>query len=101
MAVVPVRGGEIRAVTYEFRWAAGYAVARVGDEVIYPDGSTARIISGAGFAHMIEGLPVALVGSELDNGDEIISTPQGSQMHCYRETDQLPEGFMVRMWGMK
>ncbi|VXC66432.1 conserved hypothetical protein [Enterobacterales bacterium 8AC] len=50
---------------------------------------------------MIEGLPVALVGSELDNGDEIISTPQGSQMHCYRETDQLPEGFMVRMWGMK
>lgn len=46
-------------------------VALVGDTVRYPDGSEARIISGAGIASVIHGRPAALVGSPLDNGDYI------------------------------
>ncbi|ELN4693848.1 hypothetical protein RZ723_005510, partial [Escherichia coli] len=40
------------------------------------DGSSARIVSSAGqkATHFEKGL--ALVGSVLDNGDEIVSTPQ-------------------------
>lgn len=47
-------------------------VAVIGDEVEYPDGSTARIVTGAG-EHFLD---AALVGSRLENGDEIIDTPQ-------------------------
>ena len=43
----------------------------VGDIVRYADGSEARIVSGAGVAALYEGRPLALVGSELDNGDRI------------------------------
>lgn len=48
--------------------------AHTGDLVVYPDGSTAEIVTGAGeqFYH------AALVGSRLSNGDEIINTLQ----HC-------------------
>lgn len=48
--------------------------AQTGDLVIYPDGSSAEITTGAGkeFYH------AALVGSRLSNGDEIIDTLQ----HC-------------------
>lgn len=53
----------------------GLQVARVGDKVVYADGSEATIISGAGKARVILGVSAALVGSMLDNGDEIISTP--------------------------
>ena len=36
---------------------------------------------------------MALVGSMLDNGDEIISTPQGVRCLVFREGDALPDGF--------
>ena len=51
-------------------------IAVEGDAVTYTDGSSARIVSSAGqkATHFEKGL--ALVGSVLDNGDEIVSTPQ-------------------------
>lgn len=93
-------GGEIRAVFSESATVGGYFIAQVGDKVVYPDGSEAMIISGTGVAHMVDGIPVAIVGSELDNGDEIVSTPQGSRLFCLREGDARPEGFLVPRWGM-
>lgn len=45
--------------------------------------STATIATSAGATSMCNGAGVALVGSVLDNGDEIISTPQG---HTYLVT---------------
>lgn len=66
------------------------AVAQQGDCVVYSDGSTAQIItaSGEGNSHF------ALVGSQLDNGDEIINTPQAAFLIIVREGVPLPEGFL-------
>ncbi len=50
----------------------GSRVALVGDTVRYPDGTVAQIVSGAGAQWINLGRCVALVGSELDNGDRII-----------------------------
>lgn len=66
--------------------------ARIGDLVKYPDGSTARIITGAGTKFG----DVALVGSRLDNGDEIINTPQDTSLLAIRkdfayDSDFLPD----------
>ena len=73
----------------------GYKIARVGDKVVYADGSEATIISGAGRARMMQGASAALVGSMLDNGDEIISTPQSRTRLVFREGDALPEGLLT------
>ncbi|WP_225988646.1 hypothetical protein [Leclercia adecarboxylata] len=59
------------------------SIATVGDIVTYQDVSTATISTSAGAASMLKGAGVALVGSVLSNGDEIISTPQG---HAYLVT---------------
>lgn len=53
----------------------GLSLARIGDEVIYADGTTTKIKTGAGNACIVDGLSVALVGSQLENGDEIIDSP--------------------------
>jgi len=63
------RGGKIIATSGMH--TAGGRIALVGDIVRYADGSEARIISGAGVASAYEGRSIALVGSELDNGDRI------------------------------
>lgn len=52
------------------------AVARVGDKVVYEDGSEAEIIDGAGFAAVHLDKPLALVGSSLSNGDRIVKSMQ-------------------------
>ncbi|WP_442798739.1 PAAR domain-containing protein [Pantoea vagans] len=75
--------------------AGGLQVARVGDRVVYADGSEATIISGAGTARIIQGAPAALAGSMLDNGDEIISTPQSISRLIFREGERLPKGFLT------
>ncbi|PLR29591.1 hypothetical protein [Chimaeribacter arupi] len=70
------------------------SVLTEGCTVTYPDGSSARIISSAGSLHAYQDRGVALVGSRLDNGDEIISTPQGS---CYLIAQQgvpMPDDFL-------
>lgn len=66
-------------------------VSRVGDEVRYPDGTTAKINTGVGNT---SGDSAALVGSSLDNGDEIISSPQGSVRRVVRAGESLPENFL-------
>jgi uncharacterized Zn-binding protein involved in type VI secretion len=55
-------------------------VALVGDAARYPDGTTARIVSGAGAFMINHGRCVALVGSELDNGDWIVGPEQEGLM---------------------
>ena len=66
-------------------------VSRVGDEVRYPDGTTAKINTGVGNT---SGDSAALVGSSLNNGDEIISSPQGSVRRVVRAGESLPENFL-------
>ncbi|MEG4684937.1 hypothetical protein UXP70_08315 [Enterobacter cloacae] len=66
-------------------------VSRVGDEVRYPDGTSAKITNGAGNT---PGESIALVGSSLDNGDEIISCPQNAGRKVVRAGESLPENFL-------
>ncbi|MBC2621989.1 hypothetical protein [Citrobacter cronae] len=74
------RGGVVTAVdsarTMDLGNGKIIKIAVEGDLVAYEDGTSARIVSSAGqkATHFDKGL--ALVGSVLDNGDEIISTPQ-------------------------
>ncbi len=93
------RGGIIRHASGGVT-TGGLQVARVGDKVVYADSSEATIISGAGKARSMQGASAALVGSMLDNGDEIISTPQSRSRLVFREGDTLPEGFLT-MSGSK
>jgi len=58
------------------------------DLVHYPDGSTAKIVSGLGLADQREFEPLAFVGSELDNGDVITDSPE-------REGRASPSSFIV------
>ncbi|CAA0190634.1 PAAR domain-containing protein [Acinetobacter baumannii] len=72
----------------------GLSIARVGDEVLYADGTTSKIISGAGTACVVEGLPVALVGSRLENGDEIIDSPNTTiAIRIYKDQPK-PKNFL-------
>ncbi|WP_339436252.1 MULTISPECIES: hypothetical protein [unclassified Pseudomonas] len=64
--------------------------AHKGDYVEYVDGSQAHILTGAGESNS----NIALVGSLLSNGDEIINTPQGSIILIAREGVQLAEDFL-------
>lgn len=73
----------------------GLSIARVGDEVIYGDGTTSKIICGAGTACVVEGLPVALVGSRLENGDEIIDSPNTSVAIRIYKDQPKPKNFLV------
>lgn len=81
------RGGKIIA-TSGFSTIGG-RVAMVGDIVRYADGSEARIASGAGVAAVYEGRPLALVGSELDNGDRITG-PAHNGMVIVQYADEAP-----------
>ncbi|MCH9300409.1 hypothetical protein [Pantoea allii] len=73
-------------------WAS---VLTEGCTVSYPDGSTAQIISSAGREYTWEDRGIALVGSELDNGDVIISTPQSSGMLVGRKDVPVAEDFLT------
>ena len=81
------RGGKLIA-TSGFCTIGG-RVAMVGDIVRYPDCSEARIVSGAGIASVYEGRPLALVGSELDNGDRITG-PIHNGMVIVQYADEAP-----------
>lgn len=93
------RGGVIRHASGGAT-TGGLQVARVGDKVVYADGSEATIISGAGKSRIMQGASAALVGSMLDNGDEIISTPQSCSKLVFPEGREPPEGFLT-MLGSK
>lgn len=69
--------------------------AQTGDSVVYEDGSTAIIVTGAGKAmHDNQGRSVALVGSRLSNGDEIVSSPQATALIVQREGVPLCDDFL-------
>lgn len=68
------RGGRIAHASSGAK-IAERAIARVGDKVVYEDGSEAYIIDGAGFAAVYLDKPLALVGSRLSNGDRIVKSP--------------------------
>jgi hypothetical protein len=70
------------------------SVLMEGCTVSYPDGTTARIVSSAGSANTFDGRGIALVGSVLDNGDEIISTPQSLGLLVDRAGVAMPEDFL-------
>jgi hypothetical protein len=65
-------------------------VAHRGDCVLYPDGSTAQILTGAGRSNS----DVALVGSRLCNGDDIINTPQHHVLFVTRQGVPLADDFL-------
>lgn len=75
------------------QWAS---VLTEGCIVTYPDGSSAKIISSAGSEYSLEGKGIALVGSLLDNGDEIISTPQDSSVLPGRAGVPVAEDFLAQ-----
>lgn len=72
----------------------GLSIARVGDNVIYADGTTSKIISGAGTTCIVDGAPVALVGSRLENGDEIIESPNTTIAIRIYKDQPLPQNFL-------
>ncbi|MGA6311503.1 hypothetical protein ACPD94_18445, partial [Acinetobacter baumannii] len=86
-------GGLIRASGYSPKFK-GISIALVGDEAIYADGTTAKIITGAGEALTIRDHPVALIGSHLDNNDEIIDSPNKSVYICIYHDQPKPLGFL-------
>lgn len=53
----------------------GKSIALVGDDVLYADGRTAKIIAGTDKNILMRGKSIALVGSQVEGNDEIISTP--------------------------
>lgn len=71
------------------------AAGPVGCAETEPDGTTARIISSAGSMYTQDDKGVAVVGSRLDNGDEIISTPQSVGVLLQREGEPMPNDFLV------
>lgn len=88
-------GGVIKKTTSQmaFKLADGSQVraAHKGDYVVYPDGTTAHIVTCAGEANN----HIALVGSTLNNGDEIINTPQSSVVLIAREGVQMADDFLM------
>ncbi|MBD9464820.1 PAAR domain-containing protein [Pseudomonas sp. Pdm06] len=87
-------GGTIQQVSSSLTFTLdnGWKVcaAQKGDQVVYADGSTARIITGAGQANS----NIALVGSRLSNGDEIINTLQKRFLIIVREGVPMAEDFL-------
>jgi len=79
------RGGVIRhadtQVVLTLESGEEVRLARTGDRVEYPDGSSAAILSFTPTEHA----HVAVVGSQLANGDEIIDTPQSNVFFVTQE----------------
>ena len=92
------RGGRVTHVssTAEIEKKGG---AVVGDVVTYEDGSQARIVDGAGYGAMWSDKPIALVGSRLDNGDRIVSTPQSDYGVKVRKGESVP-GLFDSAWRL-
>lgn len=70
-------------------------IALTGDVVDYPDGSQAEIISGAGQQGQSGERSIALVGSRLSNGDEIIDTLQGCALIAQRDGVPIADDFLA------
>lgn len=88
------QGGLVKASATQGK-IGGLSIARIGDEVIYADGTVAKIVSSAGKVCVVEGLSAALVGSQLDNGDEIEDSPNCTIAINIFKGETLPEGFLI------
>lgn len=90
------RGGVIECASGVIK-GTSRKVVRYGDIAVYPDGSIARVVSGCGEHSLDRGLPLAIVGSELSNGDVIVSSPY--QKYTFDEVAGQPiEGLLVPGW---
>ena len=70
------------------------SIGRVGDDVIYADGTISKIISGAGDVCIVDGASVALIGSRLENGDEIVdSSATGITIRIFKD-QPTPKNFL-------
>lgn len=87
-------GGLVNAQINKELKVEGHLIAVVGDEVVYSDGSKSKIISGAGKASELDGHPIALVGSRLENGDEIFESLQSALEFRLYHDQEIPEGFL-------
>ncbi|MGV3346213.1 hypothetical protein ACGVWS_10920 [Enterobacteriaceae bacterium LUAb1] len=91
--------GEQGSADDQFHLPDGRVLSRamVGDFVIYPDGSHARIVSGSGYAAMNgNGVSFALAGCQPDNSDEIISTPLPDVLLAqWDHSEPLPDDSLV------
>ena len=94
-------GGVIQqaAAPLVFTLESGQTVsaAQKGDYVVYADGGTAQIVTGAGQGNS----HLALVGSRLCNGDEIINTLQGGYLFFAREGASMAEDFLPSIEGVE
>ncbi|MOA17554.1 hypothetical protein D3C78_1378180 [compost metagenome] len=92
-------GGVIRQATspMTITLSGGQAVgvAQTGDWVEYPDGSQAQIITGAGEHSRLGEHSVALVGSVLSNGDEIIDTLQDCALIVQQAGESMADDFLA------
>lgn len=88
-----VRGGEVVTSSTAIK-IDRKSVARVGDLVRYADGSESPIVSGAGYASVYEGKPLAIVGSHIENGDVIESSPQSEAKIMQYADDEETPGFL-------
>ena len=86
-------GGLAKASTDVWK-VEGLSIVRVGDDVIYAYGTTSKIISGAGQVCIVEGASVALVGSRLENGDEIIESPSTVVTIRIFKDQPIPKNFL-------
>lgn len=98
-------GGVVRSRYSEIGYSTLHEkhLATVGDLVVYPDGSTAKIISGCGGCLVLDESPVAIPQSVLDNGDTIEESGilhNDLEITIY-EDEPLPEGFLVEHWLYK
>lgn len=83
------------AITCETREGETLRLAQPGDVVTYPNGTCARIITGSGTTQF----NLALVGSRLSNGDEIINTRNDRFVFVERADTPLPDDFLAELEG--
>ncbi|SDQ70771.1 hypothetical protein SAMN05443245_2440 [Paraburkholderia fungorum] len=71
------RGGILREPSRDWQIDGRAAkVGGIGDVVEYPDGTSATIVSALSLEDSPHFVPLAFVGSELDNGDIITDSPE-------------------------
>lgn len=93
-----LNGGLIKATTNSYK-VKGISLVLVGDEAIYADGSTAKIISGAGSTITVYNRSAALIGSQIENGDEIVDSTITSHVLLLHHDAMIPGGFMTSIRG--
>ena len=82
------RGGVVVAVHDKIHELEGRLVACVGDTVRYSDGTESRISTGIPKV-LVNDRPLAVVGSQLENGDTLVESPQSTSEIVEFDDDEL------------